>query len=163
VDCQPVFGYAAEIGKSAFMRPIPEEGRGFEPGQKVKLMIASRSKLGFKAVINNGHLGLIFNEDVFQPLRIGQQLNGYIKSVRTDGKLDLVLQPSSDDAGEQLEARILAHLERHRGGLPQHRQEPPGTDLQDLQGEQGRLQARLGAPLQEAPDPYREESGKSQR
>jgi hypothetical protein len=126
------------------MRPIPEEGRGFEPGQKVKLMIASRSKLGFKAVINNGHLGLIFNEDVFQPLRIGQQLNGYIKSVRTDGKLDLVLQPSSDDAGEQLESRILAHLERHRGVSRSTDKSPPELIYKTFKASKAGFKRALG-------------------
>ncbi len=98
-----------------YSRHLKEDGRGFEPGQKVKLMIASRSKLGYKAVINNSHLGLIFKTDVFQPLRFGQQLNGYIKAIRDDGKIDLVLQPPSDQARDRLEDQILAYLQRHRG------------------------------------------------
>ena len=57
-------------------RHLNEDGRDLEPGQKVKLMIASRSALGYKAVINNSHLGLIFSADVFQPLKFGQQLHG---------------------------------------------------------------------------------------
>jgi predicted RNA-binding protein (virulence factor B family) len=96
-------------------RHLSEDGRGFESGQKVKLMIASRSSLGYKAVINNSHLGLIFMTDVFQPLKFGQQLTGYIKAVRADGKIDLVLQPAPEQTCDRLETQILDHLRRHRG------------------------------------------------
>jgi len=98
-----------------YSRHLNEDGRGFLPGEKVKLMIASRTELGYKAVINNSHLGLIFKTDVFQPLRFGQQLSGYIKAIREDGKIDLVLQPASDEVRDRLEEQILDYLQRHGG------------------------------------------------
>jgi len=96
-------------------RHLSEDGGGFQPGEKVKLMIASRTALGYKAVINNTHLGLIFKTDVFQPLRFGQQLKGFIKTIRDDGKIDLTLQPTADAVRDQLEGKILEYLRRHRG------------------------------------------------
>jgi len=98
-----------------YSRHLKEEGSGFHPGEKVKLMIASRTELGYKAVINNSHLGLIFKTDVFRPLKFGQQLPGYIKAIREDGKIDLSLQPSSDEVRDQLEVQILDYLRRHGG------------------------------------------------
>jgi len=98
-----------------YSRYLNEDGSGFQPGEKVKLMIASRTELGYKAVINNSHLGLIFKTDVFQPLRFGQQLSGYIKTIREDGKIDLVLQPASDEVRDRLEEQILDYLQRHGG------------------------------------------------
>jgi len=100
-----------------FNRHLKEDGRGdFEPGDKVRLMIATRTQLGFKAIINNTHVGLIFKSDVFSDLKFGQQLKGYIKSVRKeDGKIDLALQPSSDEVRDQLEDEILAYLHAHGG------------------------------------------------
>ena len=102
-------------GSTKLSRHLDENGSDFETGTWVKLMIAARSSLGYKAVINNRHLGLIFKSDVFQPLKFGQQLTGYIKNIRADGKIDLMLQPPSDEARDQLEGRILEHLRRHRG------------------------------------------------
>jgi predicted RNA-binding protein (virulence factor B family) len=98
-----------------YSRHLNEDGGGFRPGEKVKLMIASRTELGYKAVINNTHLGLIFKTDVFQPLKFGQQLRGYIKAIRDDGKIDLMLQPASDEARDQLEVQIMDYLHRHGG------------------------------------------------
>jgi len=98
-----------------YNRHLNEDGYGFEPGEKVKLMIASRTELGYKAIINNTHLGLIFKTDVFQPLRFGQQLRGYIKVIRDDGKIDLTLQPASQAVRDELEGQILDYLHRHGG------------------------------------------------
>lgn len=98
-----------------YNRHLNEDGHGFEPGDKVKLMIASRTELGYKAIINNTHLGLIFKTDVFQPLRFGQQLRGYIKVIRDDGKIDLTLQPASQEGRDELEVQILDYLHRHGG------------------------------------------------
>jgi predicted RNA-binding protein (virulence factor B family) len=104
-------------GSTRFSRHLEEDGRGdFEPGQEVKLMIATRTPLGYKAIINNTHLGLIFKSDVFGDLKYGQQLKGYIKSIRgEDGKIDLSLQPSAEEVRDQLEDKILAYLRAHGG------------------------------------------------
>ena len=64
----------------------------YEDGQEVKLLIAGKSDLGYKAIIEDKHWGLIFFNDVFQNLSIGKKVKGYIKQVRQDGKIDLVLQ-----------------------------------------------------------------------
>ncbi|MCP5428833.1 MAG: GntR family transcriptional regulator [Chromatiaceae bacterium] len=99
-----------------YSRHLSEDGSGFTPGDEVKLMIAATTELGYKAVINNSHLGLIFKADVFQPLKFGQQLRGYIKTIRDDGKIDLALQPASAEVVDQLEGAILDYM-RHNGGV----------------------------------------------
>ena len=98
-----------------FHKHLSEDGTGFEPGQQVKLMIATQTKLGYKAVINNTHLGVLFKPDLLQPLKFGQQLRGYIKAIRSDGKIDLSLQPASDVVRDRLEDQILDYLRVHDG------------------------------------------------
>jgi len=112
-------------GSTKLSHHLNEHGAGFETGEKVKLMIASRTTLGYKAVINNTHLGLIFKTDVFQPLKFGQQLNGYIKTIRDDGKIDLALQPAPEQVRDQLEAQILDYLRRHQGSSKITDKSPP--------------------------------------
>ncbi len=102
-------------GSTRYSRHLSEQGTEFRPGQAVRLTIAARSSLGYKAIINNSHLGLIFKSDVFQPLRFGQQLPGYVKAIRADGKIDLLLHETSDEARDRLEARILDHLRANDG------------------------------------------------
>lgn len=67
---------------------------------KVDLVVFNRSELGFDVIINNEHLGLIYKNEVFKPIEIGDQLVGYIKHIRDDGKIDVSLQPD-----------ILTHLD----------------------------------------------------
>lgn len=82
----------------------------FKPNQKVDLIIASRTDLGFKAIVNGTHWGVLYPEEVFQKLQYAQKLTGYIKQVRPDGKIDLTLQKighhSSEDIGPQILARL---------------------------------------------------------
>jgi uncharacterized protein len=60
--------------------------------QEVKLMIWTQTNLGYKAIINDQYVGVIFRNEVFQPLKTGQILRGYIKQIREDGKIDLTLK-----------------------------------------------------------------------
>jgi len=67
---------------------------------KVNLTVFNKSELGFDVIINNEHLGLIYRNEVFTPIEIGDQLVGYVKHIREDGKIDVSLQPD-----------ILTHLD----------------------------------------------------
>jgi len=87
----------------------------FRPGQEVDLIVFGKTDLGYKAIINSTHSGLIFANDVFQPLRPGETLKGYIAGVRTDGKIDLSLHAPGRAKVDGLEAQILAELAA-RGG-----------------------------------------------
>lgn len=93
-----------------------EQSTDFELHQAVDLLIISRSDLGYKAVINHSHTGLIFHDEVFQPLQPGQQVTGYIKHIREDGKIDLRLQQHLEKTRGDLPGRILQFLS-DQGGL----------------------------------------------
>lgn len=92
-----------------------EEGKNFTPKQEVDLLICGRSDMGYKAVINGSHLGLIFKDEVFKPLRIGQRTKGFIKRVREDNKIDLCFQFHDDGARNDLAEQIIDDLEAHGG------------------------------------------------
>ncbi len=92
-----------------------EFSKDFEQGEPVNLLISGRSELGYKAVINHTHLGLIYHADVFQPLKIGQRVEGYIKQLRPDYKIDLTLQTPGQDARKSLQDKILNYLNSHGG------------------------------------------------
>jgi predicted RNA-binding protein (virulence factor B family) len=92
-----------------------EEGKNFDPKEEVDLLICGRSDMGYKAVINGSHLGLIFKDEVFKPLRIGQRTKGFIKRVREDNKIDLCFQFHDDGARNDLAEQIIDDLEAHGG------------------------------------------------
>ncbi len=87
----------------------------YEPRQAVDLQIYGKSDLGFKAVINNTHLGQLYENETFKKLHYGEKLKGYIKLLRTDGKVDLSLQLPAHLEREGLADTILQYLEQHQG------------------------------------------------
>lgn len=87
----------------------------YKEGEEVELRLFGKSDLGYKAIVNGRHEGLLFANEVFRRLRAGEQTTGYVKQVRDDGKLDLSLYAPGRANVESLEERILAELERVGG------------------------------------------------
>lgn len=88
----------------------------YAEGQEVDLLIHARTDLGFKAIIEGRHQGLVFASEVFRPLRVGERTRGYVTQVRPDGKIDLALRAPGREGVAELEGRIEEEL-RVRGGF----------------------------------------------
>ena len=89
---------------------LDEETGWLKPRQAVNLLIAGRTELGYKAVIDNKYLGLIFRADAFRPLKIGERLPGFVKSIRKDGKIDLLISQATLQGDHDLAEQIIRHL-----------------------------------------------------
>jgi predicted RNA-binding protein (virulence factor B family) len=96
-------------------RFLNKEFPTFKPEDKVDLIIFSETELGYKAVINQTHSGIIYKNEVFQPIRYGDELTGYIKKIREDGKIDLILQPFGNKGAGDLGQKILDLLAANAG------------------------------------------------
>ncbi|MFW5443306.1 MAG: S1 RNA-binding domain-containing protein [Methylococcaceae bacterium] len=95
---------------------IQEEAFYLKEGQKVDLVIADETDLGRKAIINNEFWGVLYKNEIFQKLRKGQKTTGFIKKVREDNKIDLVLQLAKyADKVDSVTEKILAKLESQGG------------------------------------------------
>lgn len=92
-----------------------EETHYHKADQAVELVIFAQTELGFKAAIGSTYQGLLFNNEVYQPLKIGDKVNGYIKNIREDKKIDLTLQLPSEKTRGELANRILSYLEEQGG------------------------------------------------
>lgn len=90
----------------------------YKVGQEVDLLVAEATDMGFKAIINNKHWGLIHKNEVFKFLRPGKEEKGFIKEIRADGKISLSLQPVGEEASSSLNSKILAKLRDNNGVLP---------------------------------------------
>ncbi len=106
-------------------RFIEDESVDFEVGQKVSLIIADKTDLGFKAIVNNTHWGLLYQNELFQPLKRGQKLDGYIKQIREDGKIDLNLNQPGYGKVVSLTDNILNKLKENNGALMLSDKSPP--------------------------------------
>jgi len=89
----------------------------YQAGQSVDLLVAEATDMGFKAIINGKHWGLIHKNEVFKFLRSGMREKGFIKEIRADGKISLSLQPVGSDAASSLSDQILAQLRANDGVL----------------------------------------------
>jgi predicted RNA-binding protein (virulence factor B family) len=96
-----------------FIDPTPP---AYAEGQEVGLLIVKRTDLGFSAIIENAHWGVLYENEVFQDLQIGQRLKGYVKKVREDQKIDLRLQKSGYRKVDDLTETILKAL-KEKGGF----------------------------------------------
>jgi len=97
----------------------------FYEGQKVALLISARTDVGFIAVINGIHKGILYKNEVFQPLKIGQEIEGFIKKVRDDKKIDLCLQKPGYEAIDSLSQKIIDKLQRQGGFMAVTDKSPP--------------------------------------
>jgi len=103
------------IGSTKLHHHLDEEAKNMAPGDPVDLLIVSETDLGYKAVVNGTHLGLLFKNEVFQKFRPGDKTPGYIKAIREDRKINLSLQRHDRNAQEVLADRILLFLKANEG------------------------------------------------
>jgi predicted RNA-binding protein (virulence factor B family) len=87
----------------------------FQQGQSVELVIGDRTEIGYKALINNSREGMLYRNEVFQTLRKGQRIPGFIKKVRDDGKIDLCLQKPGPEKVDEVSEKIVDKLKAQDG------------------------------------------------
>ena len=109
-----------------------EKPHDYKAGQPVQLIIANSTELGFKAIIDHSHWGVLYKNEVHQRLSFGQSINGYIKYVRPDGKIDLTLQ-GGKETRDKYEKIILQYLNKQKGFAPVHDKSDPQL-ISDLFG-----------------------------
>lgn len=87
-------------------------------GQEVELLICNRTDLGYNAIVNNRYMGILYNNELFQSVRTGTKMTGYIKKLRDDGKIDLSLQKQGYDSVLDSTDVVLEKLKKNSGFLP---------------------------------------------
>jgi predicted RNA-binding protein (virulence factor B family) len=104
----------------------PEKGQvKFQEGQGVELLICDRTNIGYSAIINNSREGLLYKNEVFQTLRKGQHIAGFIKKVRDDGKVDLCLQKPGAEKVDDVSGKIIDKLKAQSGFIALDDKSPP--------------------------------------
>ncbi|PHR28263.1 MAG: GntR family transcriptional regulator [Desulfotalea sp.] len=102
-------------------------------GDEVDLLIYAFSSLGYSAVINGSHVGMIYQNEVFQKLAVGQKLQGYIKKIREDSKIDLSLQKTGYRRVDDISVTILDNL-KTSGGMIAVTDKSPAEEIYSLFG-----------------------------
>ncbi len=90
----------------------------YNTGDSVKVIVWKQTELGYKVIVDNTYAGLLYKNEIFQQLHIGEQLDAVIKSVRPDGRLDVALQRDGKFHVDESSEKILAALREAGGFLP---------------------------------------------
>ncbi len=95
-----------------------ESDSEFSASEAVSLLIANKSELGYQAIIDNTHWGLLHHSEVARPLRRGQRLTGYVKHIREDHRIDLCLHLQASGKTDDIARMIMETLKKNNGFLP---------------------------------------------
>lgn len=126
-------------------RHLSRAAPSYAPGEAVSLLITGPTDLGFNAIINHRHRGLLHKSEVSRAPDTGARLRGYVRRVRPDGGIDLGLTPRHEAIAESLEAQILAALEQNGGRLALSDKSPPALIQSNFGVSKGSFKKAIGA------------------
>lgn len=120
-----------------------ERPHDFKNNQPVSMLIGGTTDLGFKAIVDNSHWGVLYKNEVFEQLSFGQTKSGFIKSVRPDGRLDLSLQ-GGKQTRDKYSQQVLDYLNKYGGFLPLHDKSSPADISRLLSMSKGAFKKTIG-------------------
>jgi hypothetical protein len=103
---------AASAKLDKFLDNTPPE---YKVGDEVDLLIAEETDLGFKAIVNEEHWGMLYKNQVYQQLFAGHKMKGYVNKVREDEKIDLLLEKPGYEKVDAISEKILNELKENHG------------------------------------------------
>ena len=116
----------------------------YRVGEAVDLLIVEATDLGFKAIINGEHWGLIHKNEAFKFLRSGMQERGFIREIRDDGLINLSLQPQGQELRDTLSEAILTKLRENNGHLPLSDKSSPAAIAEMFSVSKGNYKQAIG-------------------
>jgi len=125
-------------------RHLDKVPANYQVGQEVDLLVVERTDLGFKAIIDGKHWGLIHKNELFKFIRSGMREKGYIKELRADGKISLSLQPIGHEAASGLAEQIIERLRAHGGVLALGDKSPPELISEHFRVSKGNFKKAIG-------------------
>jgi predicted RNA-binding protein (virulence factor B family) len=88
------------------------------PKEQVDILVARRMEAGFRVVINNRHWGMIYNDQIFTPVAVGDRLTAYVHRISEEGRIDIMLQQEGKDQTDSAAAKLVELLKANKGALP---------------------------------------------
>lgn len=105
------------VASAKIERYLSREMPAYEVNDEVDVLIWQKTDLGFKAIVDNQYSGLLYDGEIFQNLRTGMTVKAFIKQVREDGKIDLILQKPGFEKIDSFAQTLLDYLKAHDGRI----------------------------------------------
>jgi len=105
------------VGTTKMGKFIKENKVNIKTGEQVDLLVSGETDIGYKVIVNNKHYGMVFKNEVFKKIKIGDKLTGYLQRIRKDNKLDITLNSSNLSDVEVLANTVYERLLKEDGKL----------------------------------------------
>lgn len=105
------------VGTTKYAKFLKSNPIEFAVGDKVKFMISGETEIGYKVIVEQKYLGLIYKNELFKKIELGDELIGFIRNIRDDNKIDVTVNTASIDEIEVLANKIYEKLLREKGAI----------------------------------------------
>ncbi|HRN42928.1 MAG TPA: hypothetical protein PK649_12775, partial [Vicingus sp.] len=105
------------VGTTKYAKFLKSNPIDLAVGDKVKFMISGETEIGYKVIVEQKYLGLIYKNELFKKVELGDELIGFIKNIRDDNKIDVTVNTASIDEIEVLANKIYEKLLREKGSI----------------------------------------------
>jgi len=106
------------IGVEKITSFLQKDTQHFKQNDEVEILLFAKTPMGFKVIVNNNYEGMIFHNEIFEKVKVGDTKKAFIKQVREDGKLDIALQKVGSKGDDEALNKVLSLLEKNSGFLP---------------------------------------------
>ncbi|BEH00259.1 CvfB family protein [Bacteroides sedimenti] len=101
------------VASAKVERYLSKEIPAYQPNDEVSILIWQKTDLGFKAIVENQFSGLLYEGEIFQQLHTGMTIKAYVKQVREDGKIDLMLQKPGFEKIDDFSVTLLSYIKKN--------------------------------------------------
>lgn len=113
------------VGTEKISGALETPPKSFYPNTPVEFMIIAKTPMGYKVIVDHKYEGMIYANEIFEDVRVGQLKNGFVKILRPDGKLDLSLQMVGKAKASNAADKILSMIKNNGGMLPYNYKSDP--------------------------------------
>lgn len=121
------------VASAKVERYLSKEMPEYQPGEEVEILIWQKNDLGYKAIIEHQHSGLLYENEVFTMLEAGRKMRAFVKQVRDDGKIDLMLQKPGLGKVDDFAKTLLEYI-RENGGRISLNDKSPADEIYETFG-----------------------------
>lgn len=114
------------VGSTKIKKFLDNEDIALEVNEQTDILVYEQTELGYKCIVNNRYQGIIYENEIYQRINVGNKLTAYVKKVRSDGKIDLQLQQPGYSKVPPNAEKILQQLQDNNGWLPVSDKSKPG-------------------------------------
>lgn len=105
------------VGSTKIGKYIQQNELTLKQGEQVDLLVSGETDIGYKVIVNSKHYGMVFKNEVFKKINLGEEMKGYVQRIRKDNKIDITLNSSKLNDVEVLANKIYEKLLKEKGAI----------------------------------------------